>query len=168
MTQRPGNYAKAPASAGSAINPYNLKPMPKEKNTTGCDVRLTVPFHDLDPMQVVWHGNYLKYFDIARFALFDSLGVDLHSLNEKTKYVFPIIRTSVKHIFPLRHRDEFICKAEITEADIKIILDFEIRLVRNSKICAKGRGEQVAVKMPEMEMMLAIPDEIRTALGFQH
>jgi acyl-CoA thioester hydrolase len=46
------------------------------------------------------------------------------------------------------------------------VLDFEIRLVKSTEICTKGRSEQVAVKFPEMEMMLAIPDEIRLALGF--
>ena len=37
-----------------------------------------VPFHDLDPLQIVWHGNYLKYFDIARFGLFKQAGLDLY------------------------------------------------------------------------------------------
>ena len=131
-----------------------------------CEVELTVPFHDLDIMQLVWHGNYLKYFDIARFALFDSLGVDFEKFYEKTKCLFPIVKTSTKHIGPLRHRDKFICTATIIEARIKIVLDFEIRLVKSTEICTKGRSEQVAVKFPEMEMMLAIPDEIRRALGF--
>ncbi len=131
-----------------------------------CEVKMSVPFHDLDPLQVVWHGNYLKYFDIARFALFDSAGIDLHSFQQESEYIFPVIRTSAKYIYPLRHRDEFICKATIVEAHIKIIADFEIKLVSDGRICAKGRGEQVAVKTPEMEMMLEIPDKIRTALGF--
>lgn len=140
--------------------------MTNNKKNKTCEVKLTVPFHDLDPLQVVWHGNYLKYFDIARFALFDSLGVDLYSFSKNTEYVFPVIRTSAKYIFPLRHRDEFICKATIIEAQIKIVVSFEIKLTENGRICAKGRGEQVAVKSPEMEMMLEIPDEIRIALGF--
>ena len=33
------------------------------------EVTLKVPFYDLDPMQIVWHGHYLKYFDIARSEL---------------------------------------------------------------------------------------------------
>lgn len=30
------------------------------------DVDLTIPFHDVDVMGVVWHGNYFRYFEIAR------------------------------------------------------------------------------------------------------
>ena len=33
-------------------------------------IRMRVPFHDLDPMQVVWHGNDFEVFDVARFGLF--------------------------------------------------------------------------------------------------
>ena len=32
-------------------------------------VELEVPFHDLDPMRIVWHGNYYKYVEISRTAL---------------------------------------------------------------------------------------------------
>jgi len=131
-----------------------------------CEVELTVPFHDLDIMQLVWHGNYFKYFDIARFALFDSLGVDFEKFYKKIRCFFPIVKTSTKHIVPLRHRDKFICTATIIEAHIMIVIDFEIRLVKSGEVCTKGRSEQVAVKYPEMEMMLAIPDEMRTALVF--
>jgi len=33
------------------------------------EVELTVEFFDVDSMQVVWHGNYLKYMERARCAL---------------------------------------------------------------------------------------------------
>ena len=133
-------------------------------NKHSYEALLTVPFHDLDPAQIVWHGNYFKYFDIARAGLFDSLGLDLYSFSKRTQYIFPIIRTSTKHIFPLKHRDEFICKASIVEVNIKIIIDFEIRLAADHKVCARSRSEQVALKTPEMDLLLRIPEEIRNSL----
>jgi acyl-CoA thioester hydrolase len=130
------------------------------------EVTMKPPFYDLDPMQIVWHGNYLKYFDVARAELFESLGVDLFAFHDRTRYVFPIIRSAVKHIHPLRRGDEFICKATIKEARAKIVVVFEIRLVKDGKICARGSTEQVAVRAPEMEMDFTIPEEISRALGF--
>jgi acyl-CoA thioester hydrolase len=130
------------------------------------EVTLKVPFFDLDPMQIVWHGNYLKYFDIARAELFDHLGVDLFDFHDRTHYIFPIIRSAVKHIHPLKRGDEFACRATVKEARAKIVVDFEIRLVGNGKLCARGSTEQVAVRAPEMEMAYAIPEEISRALGF--
>jgi len=126
---------------------------------------LKVPFYDLDPMKVVWHGNYFKYFDQARFALFERYNIDLYEYLHEKRYAFPITRTSIKHIFPLRYNDEFICKAFVTEAKYKIVTNFEIRLTRDKTMCAKGKSEQLAVKLPEMELQFEIPADIRSALG---
>ncbi|MFZ5569452.1 MAG: acyl-CoA thioesterase [Thermodesulfobacteriota bacterium] len=128
------------------------------------EIMLAVPFHDLDPLQVVWHGNYFKYFDMARFALLKNCGVDLHAYSLENQIIFPITRTSTKYIIPLRYQDEFSCRATVTEARYKISLDFEIRLVRSNTVCTKGKSEQVAVKMPEMELLFEIPEDIRMAL----
>jgi acyl-CoA thioester hydrolase len=135
-----------------------------ENSKKSIELEMIVSFYDLDPMQIVWHGNYLKYMDDARGALFDSLGVDLFGLYEETRHIYPIIKTSVKHVFPLRHKDAIICRATLVEAKYKIIVDFEIRLKSDNRICARGRSEQVAVKMPEMEMLILIPDEVRRLL----
>jgi acyl-CoA thioester hydrolase len=130
------------------------------------EVTLKVPFYDLDPMQIVWHGNYLKYFDIARAELFDHLGVDLFDFHDRTNTIFPIIRTAVKHVRPLKRGDEFVCRATVKEARTKIVVTFEIRLVKDGTLCAKGSTEQVAVRVPEMELAFSIPEEICRALGF--
>lgn len=139
--------------------------MSTEKNRV-CEVRLRVPFHDLDPLQMVWHGNYLKYFDIARSALFVQGGVDLFDYFQKTGCLFPLIKTTTRHITPLRYLDEFKSIATVLEAQYKIVLAFEIRRLRDNQICARGRSEQVAVRHPEMEIMFEIPADIRRALGF--
>jgi acyl-CoA thioester hydrolase len=130
------------------------------------EIKMKVPFFDLDPLQIVWHGNYLKYFDIARSELFDGLGVDLFEFHNRTRYIFPIIRSSVKHIHPLKRGDEFICRATVKDARSKIVVAFEIRLVADGTICARGTTEQAAVLAPEMEMVYTIPEEISRALGF--
>lgn len=127
-------------------------------------VRLRVPYHDVDLMQVVWHGHYLKYFEVARHAFFRECGLDLQHYMKEKGYVFPVIRSMVKHIRPLRLDDEFICTALLKEARVKIVLDFEIKLISNGEVCAKGRSEQVAFLIPKMEMAFKIPEEVQKAL----
>jgi acyl-CoA thioester hydrolase len=127
---------------------------------------MKVAFHDLDPMQVVWHGNYLKYFDVARFGLFADAGIDLYDYMVTKQYVFPITRSTIKHIAPLKPFDEFVCKARVTEAHYKIAMDFSIRKVVDDTLCTRGSSEQLAVKVPDMDMEFEIPQDIRKALGF--
>jgi len=132
--------------------------------TVSNSVNLKVPYYDVDLMQVVWNGNYLKYFEVARQALFRECGLDLRSYMEEKRYVFPVIRSMVKYIRPLRLDDEFVCTAVLKEASVKIVLDFEIRLVSDGKVCTRGRSEQAALRLPEMEMVFKIPEEIQKAL----
>ncbi len=143
---------------GKIIMPLNEPPT--------CEIQQCVPFYDLDPIQIVWHGNYFNYFENARVALFAQLGVNLFDYYKRTQCLFPIIRTATKHIYPLRYGDEFLCKAILREGKSKIVVDFEIRLQDSGKLCTRGRTEQIAVQAPEMEILFTIPDEIRKSLGF--
>ena len=138
----------------------------KKQTLPYAEVDIVVPFHDLDPLQIVWHGNYLKYFDMARFELFEKLDIDLQAYYKQTNIIFPIIKTTTKYIIPLRHRDRITCKATLLQAQAKISIDFQIRHTDSNKICCKGVGEQAAVQLPGTELLLRIPDDIRTALGF--
>ena len=128
-------------------------------------VSFAVPFADVDAMQVVWHGNYLKYFDLARDRLFRDAGIDLYRVVQDEGVVFPVTRTQTKHIRPLRFRDEVLCTATLVEAECRVVLDFEIRLAGSGQLCAKGRTEQAAVRLPEGILELQIPEPIRRALA---
>jgi len=136
-----------------------------ETDRRQCTVELVVPFHDVDPMQVVWHGHYLKYFEIARARLFDQSGIDLYDFHARTGHLFPIVRTSTKHIFPLRYRDRFLVTAKLVEIRRKIVVDFELRLAEDSTLCARGRSEQVAIRSGDFQLEIAIPRELRQAFG---
>ena len=75
-----------------------------------------------------------------------------------------MIRISVKYLYPLRLNDEFVCSAQIRTAKVKLVIDFEIRLIGDGRLCATGRSEHAAVRMPEMEMEFRIPEEVEKAL----
>ena len=129
------------------------------------EIQLTIPFCDLDPMQVVWHGNYFRYFDMARFALFRAGGIDLYQYSLEHNHIFPVTRTSVKYIIPLTHNEIIRCRATALEAAIKIVLSFEIRRRSDGALCASAQADQVAVKLPERETLYEIPEDVRAALG---
>lgn len=129
------------------------------------EVELQVPFHDLDPLQVVWHGNYLKYFEIARDALFAQRGLNLVEYFRERGTLFPVIRTSTKHVHPLRYGDRFLCVAELVEARVKLVVSYSVRLIADGQLCARGRTEQVAVDAEALSLELSIPLDVRRAFG---
>jgi Predicted thioesterase len=136
-----------------------------DQQKVSATIRLKVPFHDVDALGVVWHGNYLKYFEVAREALFEKCGIDTAAYHRQTGVIFPIIRSSIKHIRPLTFQQEFLCTASVREAKRKIVLDFEISLPADGAVCTRGSTEQVAVHAPTMRLELRIPEDIGRALG---
>jgi acyl-CoA thioester hydrolase len=142
------------------LNSFSEK-MGKFRSTS---VTLQVPYYDVDLMEIVWNGNYFKYFERARQALFLEAGLNLLGYMKEKNIVFPVIRSKIKHIRPLRVNDMFICTAFLKEAHIRIVLDFEIKLSANGLVCARGQSEQVTLLLPEMEMAYQIPKDIQEAL----
>lgn len=46
-----------------------------------------VAFFDVDSMEVMWHGNYVKYLEMARCELLDKLGYNYIAM-KKDGYAF--------------------------------------------------------------------------------
>lgn len=128
------------------------------------NITLQVPFYDVDMLGIVWHGHYLKYFDLARQEIFNRCGLVFDMGEKRPEYAFPIIRTNIKYIHPLRLNDRFEVHARVTECRVKIVTKFEVRLLPDQILCASGASEQAAIKMPEMEMQFMIPREIQEVL----
>lgn len=55
-----------------------------------------VNYFDTDRMGVVWHGNYIKYFETAREELFRSLGMPYSEL-EKSGVMMPIVDLAAEY-----------------------------------------------------------------------
>jgi len=54
------------------------------------EVIIEVPFHDVDAMEVAWHGHYVKYLEIARTAMMRKIGLDFPQLRD-SGHVWPIV-----------------------------------------------------------------------------
>lgn len=63
------------------------------------EVELQVQFFDLDPMEIVWHGNYVRYLETARCALLDSIGYNYPQMKE-SGYAWPVIDLHLRYVKP--------------------------------------------------------------------
>jgi acyl-CoA thioester hydrolase len=101
------------------------------------EVELEVPFHDVDGLQVVWHGHYYKYFELARTALFRRCKLDIPDMIE-LGYRMVVIESKCRHIYPLRYGDKFRVSACFKEVEYRLHVAFDIFNVSAERRAAKG------------------------------
>ena len=104
-------------------------------------IRMKVRFHECDPLQIVWHGNFYKYFEEGREDFCKRHGISYLDA-KKNGYATPIIRTSCEHKLPLKYGDEFEVECIfINTRAAKII--FHYRIYASGNLICTGETIQV-------------------------
>ena len=130
------------------------------------EISLAPAFHDLDPMDVVWHGNYIRYFEQARCALLARLGYDYPAMHD-SGYAWPVVDLRVKYMRPLAYGQEAAVRATIVEWENRLKIDYEIRDQATGQRLTRGSSIQVAVDMASGEMCYVCPPVLWERLGVQ-
>ena len=120
------------------------------------ETETTIEFFDLDSMQIVWHGNYLNYFEIARNVLLDKIGYGYAEM-AKSGYAFPVVEASAKYLASLRHRDRARIKAILEEYENRLKIRFEIRNVQTGILTTRGMTIQMAYDIKAEESCFVCP-----------
>ncbi|WP_027865395.1 acyl-CoA thioesterase [Massilia alkalitolerans] len=120
------------------------------------EVELQVQFFDLDPMQIVWHGNYVKYLEVARCALLDKIGYNYEEMRD-SGYMWPIIEMNLRYAGPAAFGQRLLLRAEIVEWENRLRIDYLISDAASGKRLNKATTTQVAVDLKTGEMCFASP-----------
>jgi len=120
------------------------------------EAEITVEFFDLDPLKIVWHGNYLNYFETGRRMLLEKLGYDYLEM-EESGFAFPIIEAYAKYISSLRFKDRAIVKAVLIEYENRLRIKYEIRNAKTGIVTTKGETTQMAFDIKTNESCFYCP-----------
>lgn len=119
-------------------------------------MRLRVPFFDLDPAGVAWHGRYFQYFELARCELLELVGYSYEDMMS-SGILWPIADTSVRYLQPLVLNQEVTVTAYLREWEMRIIIDYRIKDDAGS-VFTRASTTQVPVDASTLELLLGSPD----------
>ncbi len=125
---------------------------------------LNVEFYDLDPMNVVWHGNYVKYIEAARSDLFNKLGysyIDMHS----DGIAFPIATMEMKYIKPCRFNQELKVVSTLEEIEPCLIIKYTIFDDKTGEKLFKAKTMQICVDINTMKSIYEAPEKLKKKLS---
>lgn len=121
------------------------------------ETRFNVRFSEVDSMRVVWHGNYLKYFEDGREAFGEEHDLDYLKIY-KNGHLTPIVHSEMDFKSPLRYGDVGIIETSfINSPAAKIIHEYRILNAETRKVLVVGKTIQVFTNV-EGVLQLNNPD----------
>jgi len=120
---------------------------------TEVDVR----FNEADPLGIVWHGHYIRYFEDGREAFGKKYGCSYLDFY-KNGLVVPIVKVDCDYKKSLRYGDSLIVEATYTpSAAAKIVFHYHIYHAATNELVAKGSTTQVFLDKDNNMLQLATP-----------
>lgn len=100
---------------------------------------IQIPFHDVDMLEVAWHGHYYKYFELARTDLFDSYGMKISQIRA-LGYAMVVSDSNCRYMYPLLYGQKAQVYAYIDPADLefRIVVKYVIVDAETQKHLARG------------------------------
>lgn len=125
---------------------------------------INVPFFDVDAMQVVWHGHYIKYIEMARSELLRTFDYDYPTM-EANGHLWPIVDLRLKYVASATYGQDIKVSATLAEWEHRLKISYEIRCVATQELLTKATSVQVAVCKATGEMLFESPDIVFEKLG---
>ena len=123
------------------------------------EIQLKAQFYDLDPMQVVWHGNYPRFLEEARCALLDKIGYNYTEM-AASGYAWPIVNMRLKYVRPIRFAQVVRVTADLTEYENRLRIEYRIYDAESGEVLTKATTTQLAVVATSGELCLESPAEL--------
>ena len=119
-------------------------------------VEFRIEFYDIDSMQVAYHGNYVKFMEVARCALLRKIG---YGYNEMTAsgYVWPVVDLHIKYIRPMIFMQKVRAEVTLEEYEVCMKLSYKFKDADTGVLLTKAESTQMAVDLNTKESLWACP-----------
>lgn len=122
--------------------------------TTHTDI--VIPFHDIDSMNVAWHGHYVKYLEVARCEFLDALGYNYDAM-KASGYMWPVVDMRLKYVKPLLFGQRIRVTCDLEEWEYRLKIRYRITDADTGVTLTKAYTIQVAVDSHTHEMCFESP-----------
>ena len=79
------------------------------------ETRVRVRYAETDQMGVVYHANYLVWFEVGRVEHIRSMGLDYKSMEQQDGCGIAVVEASARYKAPARYDDEILIRTRIAK-----------------------------------------------------
>ena len=128
------------------------------------EIEITPAFYDMDVMEIVYHGNYVRFLELARSALLAKFDYDYPRMRD-SGFGWPVVDMRLKYVRPATFGQNLKIRATITEWENRLRIDYLISDALTGKKVNTAYTIQVAVNMATREMCFVCPPVLWERLG---
>lgn len=121
---------------------------------------ITIQFYDLDPMNVVWHGNYVKYLEEARCDMLNKLGYSYNDM-QKDGFAYPIATMEMKYIKPCQFNQVIRIVSTVVEIEPCLIIKYTIYDNETGEKLFKAKTMQICIDMKTKQSIYTTPPNLK-------
>src|SRR5580698_4470213 len=126
--------------------------------------RVRVRYSETDQMGVVYHANYLVWFEVGRVELMRQRGLNYKQLEDEEGCGIAVVEVTARFKAPARYDDELIIETQLLKARGPIV-HFGYRIVRVEDEQLLCEGETVHVVVGRDMKRRRIPKKYAEILG---
>ncbi len=120
------------------------------------ETRVRVRYAETDQAGVVYHSNYLIWFEVGRVELCRDYGFNYRDMEKEADAFLPVTECRVKYRNPARYDDELLVRSRILELRSRAI-SFAYEVVRESDGLLLAVGETHHIVMNSQGRARAFP-----------
>ena len=120
------------------------------------EARVRVRYAETDQMGVVYHSNYLIWFEVGRVELIRQLGLSYKQMEEEEGCGISVVDVHVRYRAPARYDDELVVETQLL-AVRGAVIKFGYRILRVADGVLLCEGETVHVCVDKDMKKMCLP-----------
>jgi acyl-CoA thioester hydrolase len=117
-----------------------------EKMPVVSQSRVRVRYAETDQMGVVYHANYLVWFEIGRVDFIRSLGMDYRTMEQEDGLAIAVVDVSARYKLPARYDDELRVETRLKAARGAVIkFGYQVKREADDALLCEGETVHVVV-----------------------
>lgn len=126
-------------------------------------IEVTPSFNDTDPMGIVWHGAYIRFFERVREELFRSFAYGYKEMKE-SGYAYPVVDLQIKYRKPWLLEEKARVAVSLTEYENRLVTEYRVTRL-DGTLLTRATIVQMAVDLKTQEGLLESPAILFEKLG---
>ena len=128
------------------------------------DARIRVRYAETDKMGVVYHANYLMWFEVGRVELLRKMGFTYRDLEREQDCHFPVVDVRCRYKSPAFYDDELIVRTRLKHVR-SAFLQFSYEVVRLNEDTILAEGETTHIVVNSKMEKTTLPEKYAAAFS---